>query len=178
MTKLKYCILMTLNDYFIVKYYYTRGTLFWFWRQSYTNLNPCIRIRIKRNCVSESVKKSFVPTEATTLVPECHVKWDWDGMWDGKRGFWLVSLVPPSQMEWYSDDWSCHLWAQISGRQTQGLTRGSPLFLYNKCGGLNPGFGVLRCGQRSLPQTWFLIPTKLYRNHTVIVVKDFSIYTQ
>jgi hypothetical protein len=27
--------------------------------------------------------------------PECPVKWDWDGMWDGKRGFWLVSLVPP-----------------------------------------------------------------------------------
>jgi hypothetical protein len=23
-------------------------------------------------------------------------------MWDGKRGFWLVSLAPPSQFEWNS----------------------------------------------------------------------------
>jgi hypothetical protein len=34
-------------------------------------------------------------TEATTLVTECHFKWDWDGMWDGKQGFWLVRLVTP-----------------------------------------------------------------------------------
>jgi hypothetical protein len=40
--------------------------------------------------------------------------------------------------------------AHISGRQTPGSTRGSYPFLYNKCGGLNPGlnpgFDVLRCG--------------------------------
>jgi hypothetical protein len=34
--------------------------------------------------------------------------------------------------------------AQISGRQTPGLTRGSLPLLYNKCG----GFDVLRCGPR------------------------------
>jgi hypothetical protein len=44
--------------------------------------------------------------EATTLVPEWHVKCYWDGLLDGKRGFWLVSLVPPSQLEWHSNDWS------------------------------------------------------------------------
>jgi hypothetical protein len=41
--------------------------------------------------------------EATTLVLEWHVKWDWDGMWKGKRGFWLVSLVPPSPLGWHVD---------------------------------------------------------------------------
>jgi hypothetical protein len=42
--------------------------------------------------------------------------------------------------------------AQISGRQTPGLTRGSPPFYITNAGGeprLNPGFGVLRCGPRA-----------------------------
>jgi hypothetical protein len=35
--------------------------------------------------------------------------------------------------------------AHISGRQTPGLPGvHPPPLLYNKCGGLNPGFGVLR----------------------------------
>jgi hypothetical protein len=43
--------------------------------------------------------------------------------------------------------------AHISGRQTPGLTRGSPPHLLYKRGmnpGLNPGFGVLRCGLREI----------------------------
>jgi hypothetical protein len=30
---------------------------------------------------------ALAAAEATTLVPECHVKWDREGMEDGKRGF-------------------------------------------------------------------------------------------
>jgi hypothetical protein len=48
-------------------------------------------------------------TEATSFVPECQVKCDWDGMWDGKRGFWLVCPVPPFHLEWHSNDWRCQL---------------------------------------------------------------------
>jgi hypothetical protein len=34
---------------------------------------------------------------------------------------------------------ACDTWAQISGRQTPGLTRGSAPLLYNKCVGGTPG---------------------------------------
>jgi hypothetical protein len=43
-------------------------------------------------------------SDAPTLVQECHAHWDWDGMWDGRRGFWLVSFVPLSRLQWHSKD--------------------------------------------------------------------------
>jgi hypothetical protein len=56
-----------------------------------TNLSPWSKFRIQRQERENCSAFSYSTSEATTLVPECHVKWDWDGMWDGKRGFWMVT---------------------------------------------------------------------------------------
>jgi hypothetical protein len=49
-----------------------------------------ISIGVTREAISEYT------VHFQQIVPKCHVKWDWDGMWDGKRGFWLwlVTFLP------------------------------------------------------------------------------------
>jgi hypothetical protein len=39
----------------------------------------------------------------------CQMVLRWYVRWHGNRGFWLASLVPPYQLEWHSNDWSCLL---------------------------------------------------------------------
>jgi hypothetical protein len=93
-----------LSYWFLLKTW-CRNSFLWSWSSLSTGFSPTYNVIIR------IMKKSLVP-EATILVPECHVEWDWDSMCDSKREFWLASLVPPSQLEWHSNDWSL-LWLRF-----------------------------------------------------------------